>query len=189
MKKFLDKLFVKKISKDSPEKKEVVIPLVFLGKISLQIKKKLQSIFRDLAPGLKLKVVFSSPNRIRSGFRFKDRLPRELDSMLLYQFTCGTCNCTYIGETKRHFQVRSYEHMGVSILTDNRYTYNANTATAVRKHCHDHEHEIDIDSIRVVGHANNKFHLRIKESLLISLVNPTILNVQKKSVPLCLFGG
>ena len=188
VKKFLDKLFIKKTSNERVDKKEIVVPLVFLGRISLQIKKKLQSTFRELAPGLKLKIVFSSPNRLRSGFMFKDRLPREMDSMCLYKFTCGTCNCTYIGETKRHFQVRSYEHMGVSLLTNNRYTYNANKATAVKKHCHDLKHENDIDSICVVGHASNKFHLRIKESLLISMVNPTIINVQKKSVPLCVFG-
>ena len=188
VKKFLDKLFIKKASNERVDKKEIVVPLVFLGRISLQIKKKLQSTFRELAPGLKLKIVFSSPNRLRSGFMFKDRLPREMDSMCLYKFTCGTCNCTYIGETKRHFQVRSYEHMGGFLLTNNRYTYNANNATAVKKHCHDLKHENDIDSICVVGHASNKFHLRIKESLLISMVNPTIINVQKKSVPLCVFG-
>ena len=64
VKKFLDKLFIKKTSNERPNKKEVTLPLVFLGKISLQVKKKLQSIFRELAPGLKLKVVFSSPNRL-----------------------------------------------------------------------------------------------------------------------------
>ena len=74
VKKFLDKLFIKKTSNERPNKKEVTPPLVFLSKISLQVKKKLQSIFRELAPGLKLKVVFSSPNRLRCGFRFKDRL-------------------------------------------------------------------------------------------------------------------
>ena len=188
VKKFLDKLFIKKSPEEASNKKEVTIPLVFLGRISFQIKKNLQSIFRQLGPGLKLKIVFSSPNRLRSGFMFKDRLPREMDSMLLYKFTCGTCNCTYIGETKRHFQVRSCEHMGASLLTNNRYTYNANNATAVNKHCHDLGHDNTIDSFQIVGHASNKFHLRLKEAFLTSLVNPTIINVQKQSVPLCVFG-
>ena len=190
MKKVLDKLFVKrKTPQVSSNKKEVIVPLMFLGKISLQIKKKLQTIFRDCGRGLKLKIVFSSPNRLRSGFMFKDRLPREMDSMLLYKFTCGTCNCTYIGETKRHFQVRSHEHMGISLLTNKPLTYNANNATAINKHCHELEHECSIDNFQIVGHANNKFHLRLKESFLISMVNPTIINVQKKSIPLCVFGG
>ena len=186
----MDKLFIKKIPKDpSNSKKEFTIPLLFLGKISIQIKKKLQAIFRDCGRGLKLKIVFSSPNRLRSGFVFKDRLSREMDSMLLYKYTCGTCNCTYIGETKRHFIVRSYEHMGTSLLTNEPYTYNAKTATAVNKHCHDLEHDNSIDDFQIVGHARNKFHLRLKEAFLTSMVNPTIINVQKQSIPLCLFGA
>ena len=112
-----------------------------------------------------------------------------MDSMLLYKFTCNTCNCVYIGETKRHFLVRANEHMGTSILTGNPRTYNENTA--VNQHCHgdDHDNAASIDEFEVVGHASNKFHLRLKESLLIGVVKPTIINVQKKSVPLCLFGG
>ena len=188
VKKFLDKLFVKKVSTESQTKKEVIFPLMFLGKVTLQVKKKLQSTFKELCPGMKLKIVLSSPNRLRSGFVFKDRLPREMDSMLLYKFTCSACNCTYIGETKRHFQVRSYEHMGLSLLTDKLLKYNVANATAVRKHCNDLSHDNNIDNIQIVGHASNKFHLRLKESFLISMVNPTITNVQKKSVPLYVFG-
>ena len=86
IKKFLDKVFIKKPPNELPTKKEFTVSIVFLGRISIQIKKKLQSAFRELCPGLKLKVVFSSPNRIRNGFMFKDKLPRELDSMCLYKF-------------------------------------------------------------------------------------------------------
>lgn len=190
VKTFLDKLFVKRKSPPTTsDKKEVVIPLVFLGKISILTKKKLMAIFRDCGRGLRLKVVFTSPNRLRNGFVFKDRLSRELDSMLLYKFTCGTCNCTYIGETKRHFQVRTHEHIGLSLLTNNHYTYNAVTATTVLKHCHENEHDCGIDNFDIVGHARNKYHLRLKESLLISSVNPSLINVQQKSIPLSLFEG
>ena len=157
------------------------------SKILQKITEILQSTFKELCPSLKIKIVLSSPNRLRSGFLFKDRLPREMDSMLLYKFTCGVCNCTYIGETKRHFQVRSSEHMGISILTGNLLKYNASNATAVRKHCNDLEHDNGTDNIEIVGHASNKYHLRLKESLLTSLVNPTIINVQKKSIPLYVF--
>ena len=189
IKKFLDKVFIKKTPNDLPTKKEFTVPLVFLGKISIQIKKKLQSTFRELCPGLKLKVVFSSPNRIRNGFMFKDKLPREMDSMCLYSFSCGVCNCTYIGETKRHFQVRSYEHIGLSILTNNRLSYNCNNTTAISKHNHDLGHDNDAKNFKIVGHASNKFHLRLKEAFLISLEKPTLINVQKKDLPLLVFGS
>ena len=187
VKKFLDKIFIRKTQQEPIGKKEFTVPLVFLGKLSLQIKKKLQTIFRELSPGIKLKVVLSSPNRLRSGFKFKDKLPREMDSMCLYKFSCDTCNCIYLGETKRHFQVRSYEHIGCSIFTNNRLSHNTNTSTAVNKHSHEFGHTINMDNFNVVGHATNKYHLRLKESLLISLVKPTLINVQKKSLPLYVF--
>ena len=84
--------------------------------------------------------------------------------------------------------MRAYEHLGISILTGKTHTYNENSATAVNQHCHCHEQAANIDNFEIVGHANNKFHLRLKESLLIGVAKPTIINVQKKSVPLCLFG-
>ena len=120
VKKFFDKLFVKrKTPTPTSNKKEVMICLLFLGKISIQVKKKLRQIFREVAPDIHPRIVFKSPNRLRNSFSFKDKLPQNLDSMLLYKFTCDTCNCVYIGETKRHYQVRAYEHLGVSILTEN----------------------------------------------------------------------
>ena len=158
VKKFFDQLFIKRnASKPVSNKKEVMICLVFLGKISIQVKKKLLHIFKECGKGIHLRVVFKSPNRLRSGFSFKDRLPQDMDSMLLYKFTCNTCNCVYIGETKRHFLVRASEHMGTSILTGNPRTYNENTATAVNQHCHgdDHDHAASIDEFEVVGHASN----------------------------------
>lgn len=117
----------------------------------------------------------------------RERVSREMDSLLLYQFTCDVCNSIYIGETKRHFLVRSLEHLGISLLTGKPLKYNEKNATAVEKHCNDNGHNCSINNFKIVGHASNKFHLRLKESLLISRVNPSIINVQKKSVPLCLF--
>ena len=62
--------------------------------------------------------------------------------------------------------------MGLSILTSNLLKYNASNATAVKKHCHDLGHDNNnIDNIQIVGHASNKVHLRLKESLLISMVS------------------
>ena len=38
----------------------------------------------------------------------------------VYKFTCGSCNATYSGKTKRHFKVRICEHLGISALTGKR---------------------------------------------------------------------
>ena len=60
--------------------------------------------------------------------------------------------------------MRAYEHLGVSINTDNVLAYNENAATAVHKHCHDLGHTSSIDHFNVIGHASNKYHLLLKEA-------------------------
>ena len=85
--------------------------------MSLQNKKQLTEIFRTCQKNIKLNVVFRSSNRIRNAFRFKDQIPKYMNSKVIYKFKCNICNDVYIGETKRHFLVREYEYLGKSILT------------------------------------------------------------------------
>ena len=154
------------------------------------MKKKLQHIFRECGKGINLRIVFKSPNRLCNGFSFKDKLPVDLDSFLLYQYTCDTCNCIYIGETKRHFMVRAYEHLGLSFRTGNSLSYNENSATAVCKHSHVLGHPSGLENFKIIGHASSKYHLLLKEALVIGILKPTITcNVQKFSLPLYLFGN
>ena len=78
--KFLNSLFLKRHHlKPSSEKKEVIISLEFLGKLSLQVKKQLNDIFRSCHKYVKLTVVFKSPNRIRNVFVSKNSYARVLD--------------------------------------------------------------------------------------------------------------
>ena len=184
---FLNKLFVKSnVIRTTSIKKEVQISLVYLGKASLEVKKRLRNIFRTCMPGVKLKVAFSSKTRLSNSFRFKDNIPNDIKSLILYNYTCGTCNCAYIGKTKRHFIVREYEHLGLSILTNKSYTYRESTATSVGKHikvCHNNK---STEEFKIIGSAINNYELLIKESLLISKERPS-LNVLKESFPLYLF--
>ena len=185
--KFLDKLFtVKRQNVVVNSKKDVIMPLVYLGKISIELKKRLRNTFRLYCPDVNLKVVFSSQNRLKNGFSFKDVIMMDLNSLVLYNFTCGICNDTYIGKTKRHFMVRTHEHLGISILTNNKLSYNDNTATAVRKHIHDNNHLCTMDDFQIIGNSRNDYYLQIKESILINTMKPT-LNVAKESMPLYLF--
>ena len=47
-------------------------------------------------------------------FHFKNVIPKELQSHLVYKFTCGNCNITYYGKNKRHLNARSSERIGIS---------------------------------------------------------------------------
>ena len=185
--KFLNKLFIKRNhQKLTSAKKEVLITLEFLGKTSLQVKKQLKDIFRSCQKHVKLNVVFKSSIRIKNAFRFKDALPKHINSKVLYKFKCNTCNSVYIGKTKRHLLVRQYEHLGLSVLTNKALKYTEKDATVIRKHCHQCEHYCTVDNFKIVGNATNDFYLKLKESLLILKMKPS-LNIAQESIPLLLF--
>ena len=50
----------------------------------------------------------------------KDVILIELQSHLVYKFSCNNYNVTYYGKTERHLNLRSSEHLGISHLTGKR---------------------------------------------------------------------
>ena len=120
IKSLLNKLYTPKVVVPNVPKRNVFVKLSFLGSTSFQIRKKLQKLFSDKLTSCNLKIVFTSPVRVKSFFTFKDKLPKMLLSGLVYQYKCGGCNATYYGKTKRHFKVRICEHLGISHLTEKR---------------------------------------------------------------------
>ena len=64
-----------------------------------------------------LRIAFQSKTRLSSLFRFKDIIPKEISSILVYKFTCSCGSATYDGESKRHVFVRASEHLDRTPLT------------------------------------------------------------------------
>ena len=167
-------------------KKKLTFSLEYLGKHSLEIKKRLERVLKEQTPFCKINVVFSSNNKIKNFFSFKDKIPTNLKSLVLYEFTCRDCNVSYIGKTSRHYQVRFSEHLGISKVTNLPLKYSKKTSTAVRDHTYTCNHNSTIDCFKIIGSAKNDYHLKIKESLNILRYNPE-LNKTVKSFPLYLF--
>ena len=109
-------------------------------------------------------------------FRFKDRLPSDLVSGVVYKYTCGRCNSTYYGETDRHLKVRSREHIGISPLKE----------IAIHDHLLNCNNIPSFEEFTILRNRNNKFNLEIKESLLVKRDRP-ILNKNVSSAKLFLF--
>ena len=134
-------------------------------------------------PACSLRVVFHSPSRKSSFFKFKDRVPRALLSNVVYQFKCSSCNASYFGKTTRHLKVRACEHLGVSPRTG-KLVRSAQT-TAVKDHllfCGPGS----FDNFTVVTSAPNNYILELKESLMIFRDKPN-LNRNISSSPLYLY--
>ena len=83
----------------------VFVKLSFLGSNSFQIRIKFQKLFSDKLRSCNLKIVFTSPIRVKSFFTFKGKLPTMLLSGLAYKYMCGGYNATYYVKTKRRFKV------------------------------------------------------------------------------------
>ena len=94
--------------------------LPFIGKKSLQLRSKLVKSVQNNLSFCHLKVVFQSPYKLHTLFRFKDTLNKKICSHLVYRYSCSSCNATYYGKTYQHFSTRAADHMGISNLTGKR---------------------------------------------------------------------
>ena len=129
-------------------------------------------------------LLVKSTTRLGNFFRFKDKMPFNLRSNVVYKFSCGRCNATYYGETCRHLNIRVGEHSGVSPLTGKKSK--TKKTTAIKDHMLFCDHVVSLEDFKILASSNSEFHLKIKESLLISRDKPE-LNRNEKSLPLYLF--
>ena len=188
IKSFLDKIFIAKKIVSTVPKKEVRICLPFLGKQSFELRKRLSKIMASHFPMCKLNVIFNSNNRLRNFFNFKDKIPLRCRSHILYRYTCDGCNTIYIGKTRRHYLVRVLEHLGISLATGNKFTYNPNNVnnTAILNHINRKKCIGKQDNFKIIGSARTDSLLCIKETLLIHKNKPKI-NTNERSTPIYLF--
>ena len=151
--------------------------------MSSNLKRKLRTCFKNSLPQCNIEIILKPINRLFSLFRFKDVIPKVLQSRLVYNFSCGNCNVIYYGKTETHHNVRSSEHIGISHITVKRVECKP---SAVSDHLLLHNHDSDFNYFTSLCRDNNGFRLLIKESILIARDSP-VLNKSIVSIPLLLF--
>ena len=80
---FLDDNFGKRPPKKADDKTPLIFCLPYLGNYSLHVKTRLIRLVKQCYPKLKLKVIFASPKRISSLFRFNPIVVGLFDSPIL----------------------------------------------------------------------------------------------------------
>ena len=95
---FLNKVFIPKRIVQTAEKKQVTIVLPFMGMISTEMKVKLHRTFKQLLLACELRVILKISSHMKIYFNFKDKIKRELRSLLVFNFKCNSCNGKYIGK-------------------------------------------------------------------------------------------
>ena len=150
--------------------------LPYIGNLLHHIKNKLSKLCKEFhKENFNIKLVFSS-FKIKSYFAYKDPIPNDLKSFLVYRFTCASCSSSYIGKNCCHFKTRIEEH----IKKDNK--------SHIFKHLHSSETCFDSYNslcFKIIDKANSKFHLKIKEALHINWRKPN-LNAQQNHLALTL---
>ena len=184
IKNFLNKRLTEKPVTLTAEKKDLVIVLQFLGKLSLDLRTRFKNSISKNLPFCKIRVIFKSSTRISNFFQFKDKMPYCLRSNVVYKFSCGRCNATYYGKTCRHLSVRVGYHSSALPVTGKKSK--SKKSMAVKDHMFFCDHIVSIDDFKILATSYSVFHVKVKESLLILRDEP-ILNKNRTSLPLYLF--
>ena len=152
--------------------------------LSEKTHRRIKNLFQDFIPIGKISIVYKTQRRISNLLNFKDRIPRQYDSHIIYLFKCPCCNAGYVGETRVHHIVRNSQHLGISEFSGNPTT--AGVPTTVTKHIRAKNCVCGLDDFSIIGKEQD-FHRRlIKESLFIKL-HDFDLNAQQTSTKIHLF--
>ena len=106
VKTFLNKVFIPKQIIQTPEKK-VAIVLPYMSMISTERKVKLHKTIKQLLPACNVRLILTVSLRMNIYFNFKDKIKREIHSLLVYSFRCNSCDAEYIGKTKRQYRTQA----------------------------------------------------------------------------------
>ena len=109
--------------------------------------------------------MFKNKTRLGNKFHFKDQIPKDLTSGVVYKFQCGLCNESYYGECMRLLNVRIGEHIGISPLTRKQVKPKNSSAADHLLYCN---HSVSYDNFSILRRENKKFFLELKEILLIN---------------------
>ena len=139
--------------------------LPYRGKFSSVTQKKIGQICAEYCTDLKVKIVFDTC-KLSSFLSPKDKLPLLYKSNLVYKFSCGGCEATYIGETSKSYQIRAYEHL------------NTDESSAIYKHLHSSPHCLRSSSeeqnFEVLAMANFYQDRKVKEAICIKQQSPDL---------------
>ena len=75
IKEFLDRVLVRKVVVGTVPKKDLMIVLPYLGKLSLQIRTRINRVMRSKLPHCNLRIVFQTKCKLINFFTFKDKIP------------------------------------------------------------------------------------------------------------------
>ena len=179
--KFLNNVFPPSAPVSLVKKEEIFIQLPFIGPCSYEITKYLKRILPFYFPQIDFKFALKNDFKVKKFFPFKDKLPAEMLSNVIYQFKCCVCNDTYIGSTSKQAKVRI--HNILEFRTALAIDYKIPSTVAPESIPWIKKHYLTNDNFKILDTADNESDLRILESLYIFKNRPK-LNMDSSAGPL-----
>lgn len=184
VKKFLNKIYSSATKTHTVSKQSIYIPLLYLGPPSVNFVKYLSQQLCKFYPQISFHFAMKNSHTIDKYFKFKDKIPTDLCSNVIYEFRCALCNECYIGSTSKQYKIRVYQHLGKSPRTNRPVSTLLHSSP--REHCFNNSHPFNSDNFKIIDSAVDSFDLRILESIYIFKNKPT-LNIDQSAVPLYSF--
>ena len=103
-------------------------------------------------------------------FKFKDKIPACVRSSVIYKFSCGDCNVSYLGCTRQRFKT-IHQHLGTSERSGLALTNPSHSEP--RNHAKQFEHNISANNFRIVSTASPT-DLNTLETMHIHKEKPTL---------------
>ena len=133
-------------------------------------------------PQVEFKFSLSNSFKIKYFFNYKDLLPLDLRSGIVYKYTYGICNDSYIGSSVKQARVRFTQYHGFSFFRTGR-PLSCPTNSCIGDHCNSKDHTFKYEHFNVLDSSASNTDLRILESLYILKFNPSI-NIDRSAVQL-----
>ena len=122
---FLGKNLNNQISLSHSPQKGFILFSSFIGCHSLQIRTQTLKLCSSAYPHIRIRFVFQPGKRIAHLSNFKDRIPKDPRSCVVYSYTCQCFSSLYVGQTARHLHTRASDDLGVSALTGKKQRLNS----------------------------------------------------------------
>lgn len=156
-----------------PRKERIYVGLPFLGKSTDNLRRAIKQIAKQFLPQKEIITYFKPGKRISNFFQIKDGTPFDLQSHIVYEYTCAICHYSYIGQTTRHIRHRVAEHAGVSHLTGTAVKNKVHSS--IRDHCSQcMGSNCSSQNFKILARGSTELELLIKERLLIQRRKPAL---------------
>ena len=154
--------------------------LPYLGVMSTVYKRKISRLVHKFYPSVRLRVVFSRGFRLSNLFSFKDKLPLQCRSGVVYYTQCANCGPSqaYVGKTINTLYERFYGSNGHLNPTTKDSKLQEHITNSGDPLC-----QFVFEDVKILDSSHHDLRLRYIESVLLKLGKQN-LNAQDWSIPL-----